>query len=303
MDFTARQLRAFVLVAQHQSFSRAAAALFITPSGLSLLIRELESQLGFRLFDRTTRHVGLTRQGREFLPVVGRALHEIEHAAKGIGQELLEASRHISVGAPPLIAANVMPQAIREFQNARPDWEVNLYAGTLNSIAQRVEEGKLNLGLGTFEPAPALRRSPFFQFSLVLISSDSSPAAGRTSVSWSSLAGATLLSLDPSSPTQRLIDRRFKLARVQPRCRMVLGSLDMQIAMVEAGHGLAVIPSYGLPVCRGRKITMARLVNPVATSDFHLISHRGHKLPPGAESFITFLQTYIKHWAGHVGIS
>src|SRR5271167_979992 len=50
MDFTSRQFRAFLLVAQHRSFSRAAEALYITPSGLSVLIRELETQLGFRLF-------------------------------------------------------------------------------------------------------------------------------------------------------------------------------------------------------------------------------------------------------------
>jgi len=54
MEFTSRQLRAFRLVAQHGSFARAAEALFITPSGLSVLIRELESHLGFRLFNRTT---------------------------------------------------------------------------------------------------------------------------------------------------------------------------------------------------------------------------------------------------------
>jgi hypothetical protein len=55
MEFTSRQLRAFHLVAEHQSFARAAERLFLTPSGLSVLIRELERQLGFRLFDRTTR--------------------------------------------------------------------------------------------------------------------------------------------------------------------------------------------------------------------------------------------------------
>jgi LysR family transcriptional regulator, carnitine catabolism transcriptional activator len=48
MDFTSRQLRGFHLVAQHGSFRRAAEALFITPSGLSPLIRELENQRGFR---------------------------------------------------------------------------------------------------------------------------------------------------------------------------------------------------------------------------------------------------------------
>jgi Bacterial regulatory helix-turn-helix protein, lysR family len=63
IDFTSRQLRAFLLVAQHCSFSRAGGALFITPSGLSVLIRELETQLGVRLFERTTRHVALTPFG------------------------------------------------------------------------------------------------------------------------------------------------------------------------------------------------------------------------------------------------
>ena len=70
IDFSSRQLRAFLLVAQHRSFSRAAEALFITPSGLSVLIRELETQLGFRLFERTTRHVALTSYGSDLLAVV-----------------------------------------------------------------------------------------------------------------------------------------------------------------------------------------------------------------------------------------
>ena len=69
MEFTSRQLRAFHFVAQHQSFARAAETLFMTPSGVSVLIRELERQLGFRLFDRTTRQVELTAYGSDLLSV------------------------------------------------------------------------------------------------------------------------------------------------------------------------------------------------------------------------------------------
>ena len=85
INLTSRQLRAFSLVAQHRNFSRAAEALFITPSGLSVLIRELESQLGFRLFDRTTRHVVLTDHGREFLPTAQRSLADLDGAVSRIG--------------------------------------------------------------------------------------------------------------------------------------------------------------------------------------------------------------------------
>src|SRR5207248_4822114 len=91
MDFTSRQLRAFLLVAQHRNFSRAAGALFITPSGLSVLIRELETQLGFRLFDRTTRHVAPTAYGTEFLGVARRCLADLDAATARIGRSATHA--------------------------------------------------------------------------------------------------------------------------------------------------------------------------------------------------------------------
>ena len=102
IDFTSRQLRAFLLVAQHRSFSRAAGALFITPSGLSLLIRELETQLGVRLFERTTRHVALTAFGTELLTVAQRNLQELDRVMSRIGQSASETGVSLSVGTPPL---------------------------------------------------------------------------------------------------------------------------------------------------------------------------------------------------------
>ena len=86
MDFSSRQLRAFHLVARHRSFARAAEALLITPSGLSVLIRELERQVGFRLFDRTTRHVSLTAFGNELLAVTEPSLSMLDAAMFRIEQ-------------------------------------------------------------------------------------------------------------------------------------------------------------------------------------------------------------------------
>jgi LysR family transcriptional regulator, carnitine catabolism transcriptional activator len=302
MDFSSRQLRAFLLVAQHHSFTRAAAALFITPSGLSLLIREFETQLGFRLFDRTTRQVILTNQGGELLAIVRKNLDELDAAMTGIGRTATAASSSISIGAPPLISANILPQAIKEFRSQRPDLRVLLFDGDLNSILQRVESGKLDLGLGIFGPSPGIRRTPFFRFSLMLIRPANDPLGRRVSTSWSALQGEALLVLPPTSPVQQLISQQLTRAKIVPRNSIVLYSLDTQIAMVEAGEGIAVIPSYGLPVCRNRRVVMTRLTNPVVTSDFHQIRNRGIKLPAGADDFTSFLQGYIARWAGSAGI-
>src|SRR3979409_1110064 len=123
MNITSRQLKAFLLTAQHQSFSRAAEQLFITQSGMSVLVRELEAQLGFRLFDRTTRRVSLTEFGGKFLPIADRSLLDLEAAAANIGRSATEADRHLSIGATPLVAAGLLPPAIPEHAKRKPGHE------------------------------------------------------------------------------------------------------------------------------------------------------------------------------------
>src|ERR1700730_16369698 len=113
MEFTSRQLRAFLLVAQHRNFARAAELMFITPSGLSVLIREFEKELGFRLFDRTTRHVALTSSGSEMVSIAQESLQNLNSAVARIGYSTKEAEQAFSLGAPPLIAANIVAPALR----------------------------------------------------------------------------------------------------------------------------------------------------------------------------------------------
>jgi DNA-binding transcriptional LysR family regulator len=302
MDFTSRQLRGFHLVAQHQSFSRAAEALFITPSGLSVLIRELENQLGFRLFDRTTRHVQLTSFGRDLLDVTGRSVQELDAAISRIGQTAKGVKRWVTVGVTPLVAANVLPQAIREFRGQRPDLRIQLFDGDLKAILRRVEAGKLDMGLGIFKSVPGIRRTPFFRFSLMLIRAEQDGAPPRASTTWAALDGQPLISLAPDNPTQQLIDRHLAKAGITCPRDTVVNLLDTQIALVEANEGIAIIPSFGLPVARGRKVAMSPLVNPVVHLEFHQISSRAKPVPPDAGEFTAFLKTYVSRWAGRSGV-
>lgn len=138
MEFSSRQLRAFHLVARHRSFARAAEALLITPSGLSVLIRELERQVGFRLFDRTTRQVSLTALGSELIGVTEPSLSRLDSAISRIEQTAKGRERWISIGTTPWLAANVLPPAIGQFRERRPDLRVRLFDGWLNEIEQRV---------------------------------------------------------------------------------------------------------------------------------------------------------------------
>jgi LysR family transcriptional regulator, carnitine catabolism transcriptional activator len=297
MDFTSRQLRAFLLVAQHRNFARAAELMFITPSGLSVLIREFEKELGFRLFDRTTRHVALTSSGTEMVRIAQQSLQNLDSVVARIGHSTSEAKQSFSLGAPPLIAANIVAPALREFRLHNESFRIDLFDERAPILQSLVQKGKLDMALGIFGPATGLRRVPFLRFPLVVIRPERDQELKRASITWSALKELRLISLQSSSPIQQLVDKHVSKAGGAVSQTVSVNLLDTQIAMVEAGEGIAVVPSYALLASRNRRVVMSRLINPVAEVEFSLISYRGKKLPPVAGAFIEFLKSFFLRWA------
>src|SRR6516225_7704217 len=108
-NFTVRQhaldgVEAFLSVAQHRSFRRAAAELGVTPSAISQAVRTLEARLGIALFIRTTRSVGLTEAGERFLSRAKPAFEELVAAG--------EAARDLGRGPKGLLRLASPPGAM-----------------------------------------------------------------------------------------------------------------------------------------------------------------------------------------------
>jgi DNA-binding transcriptional LysR family regulator len=297
MEFTSRQLRAFLLVAQHRSFTRAAEMMFISPSGLSALIREFENELGFRLFNRTTRHVALTSSGAEMVKIAQESLKNLDVVAARIGHSAGQASQSFSMGAPPLIAANIVAPAIRDFRLHSAGFRINLFDERAPVLLQMVQEGKLDMGLGIFARAAGLRRTLFLRFPLMVIRPEKDQELKRNSITWSALKGQKLISLPSSSQIQQLVDSNLSRAGITLALNTPVNLLDTQVALVEAGEGIAVVPSYALLASRNRRVVMSRLINPVAEVEFSLISYRGKKLPHVALGFAEFLKSYFLRWS------
>jgi DNA-binding transcriptional LysR family regulator len=111
-------LRSFLLIARHGSFTRAAAELGVTASALSQTLRQLERHLGVRLLARTTRRVGLTEAGREFLARITPALSVLDDAMEGARQYGDRPAGTLRLTTAPIL---MLEQAIPDFLNAYPD--------------------------------------------------------------------------------------------------------------------------------------------------------------------------------------
>jgi len=299
MNFTSRQLKAFVFTAHHRSFSRAAEQLHVTQSGMSLLVRELEQQLGFRLLDRTTRRVTLTEFGTRFLPIAERSVQELESAASRIGESANAVKHRLAIGSTPLIASKLLPQAIGAYATRHPDVQIVLHDGERMRLAAMVRSGELDAALGCFlQPIPDLRRIPLFRFSLMLIEPAARPAEQPGArLRWADIGERKLLSSPRENPIQQIIDAQLRrLGRGQPG-DMVFTYWETQIAMVEARAGAAVIPTFAIPACRGRRVSMHPLVDPDIPIELAQLVSRSRKLRPEVAGFADFLKDYIRDWA------
>jgi DNA-binding transcriptional LysR family regulator len=302
MDFTSRQLRAFHLVAEHLSFARAAQALFITPSGLSVLIREFETQLGYRLFDRTTRSVQLTRHGSDLLDATRPHLEDLDEAMARVGRSARGKRQVMTLGTTPLVASNVLPQALREYRRRRPELRVRLFDADQDRVLRELQAGRLDAGVGIFKSVSGVRRVPVFRFSLVVIRARRHGEAQGAPVSWAELDGEAVIALSETSPHQQIVDRTLKKAGAKVETVSVANLLDTQMALVEADEGIAIIPSFGPAASRSRQVAMSPLIDPVVSMDFHVITQRGRSLPEGADEFLAFLKTHVSAWAARAGV-
>ena len=126
MQMTVRQIEAFLMVADMRSFTAAGTALHITQSAVSNLIKDLEGQVGVPLFDRTSRFVSLSPDGREFYGLAQKAFHEFLLMEKYAGDLCsLRAGRVRIVGAP-LIACTLLPLL--------PEWLASPYEDRQDEI-------------------------------------------------------------------------------------------------------------------------------------------------------------------------
>src|SRR5580658_8005474 len=132
-NFTVRQgaldgVAAFLAVAQHRNFRRAAAELGVTPSAISQAIRTLEARIGAALFLRTTRSVGLTEAGERFLSRARPAFDELvaaSAAARDLGQRPTGLLR---LSVPPAVVSILLEPLIASFCQAYPEVEVEIAA-------------------------------------------------------------------------------------------------------------------------------------------------------------------------------
>jgi DNA-binding transcriptional LysR family regulator len=172
-NFTVRQgaldgVEAFLSVAQHRNFRRAAAALGVTPSAISQAVRALEARIGAALFIRTTRSVGLTEAGERFLSRAKPAFEELV-AASAVARDLgKRPAGLLRLSVPPAVVPILLERHIASFCQAYPEIEVEIAASEeLVDLAAEGFDAGIRLGQFVAADMVAVRLTPAFPLVVV----------------------------------------------------------------------------------------------------------------------------------------
>jgi DNA-binding transcriptional LysR family regulator len=292
MNVSSRQLLAFLEVSRLHSFSKAAEQIPMSQSGMSMLIKDLEEQMGARLFDRNPRSVTLTDAGRGLLPVAQRIVQELRVLGSVIeGSETATRSR-LDIAATPMVAMSLLPDIVREISDSHPQVGVSVVDVELNAVRERVLDGEADVGLGFFiKPAVGLVRQSMCRFRLMCISPPAlDESRHRASRAWSSLRDLTLLGLPSDNPIQSLVESHLARISRGHEQRQTVNFIGTIIAMVRAGLGHAIIPSFAIEECKRHGLRVSMLVDPVVHLDLYLLSRRGSRPKPAALEFAARLK-------------
>ncbi|OLL32020.1 LysR family transcriptional regulator [Burkholderia sp. SRS-W-2-2016] len=284
MNVTLRQLRVFIEVARLQSFSRAGDEIGLTQSAVSRCVRELESEIGLKLIDRTTREVQLTDVGGNLVSSVSRLLSDLDDALREI-REIGEQRRgRVVVAASPTVACRLMPRVVAACVRQFPYVTLGLRDDVQSDVVRKVKSGEVDFGviIGPFADDDLLSET-LMTDSFCVVSRDDHPLAALEQVAWQDLDGEQLVMLDYASGSRPIIDAAMQAQGVNASVVQELGHSATVFGLVEAGVGISVLPWLALPLPAGASL-VARPLVPRAERRVELVRRRDRSLSPAAEA-------------------
>jgi LysR family transcriptional regulator, carnitine catabolism transcriptional activator len=290
MNLSQRQLQMFVTTAALMNVSRASEELHISQPALSRALQELESQLGVKLLLRTTRQLALTHEGSQFLPVAQRLLRDLSQAASDLREQATGLTGSVTLAVGTAFGCTVLPGILRSFAISHPGVRVKLIDDNSAGISERVIRAEVDLGIGSlFGDTSGMTCEPLLTAPLGLLGDSARfdlPAAVKTG----DLRRLPLLKEPADSSIMKVLQSRGSELVQQMHNGVEVSSLALQLALAQAGVGVAVMSALGASHPQASGLQFVAL-KPAMQREVFLMQRRDRELNPSARAFANAVRT------------
>jgi DNA-binding transcriptional LysR family regulator len=295
VHFTLRQLEAFAIASELQSFTKTAAHLHLTPSAVSQLVVELEAALGFRLFDRHTRKVMLSPAGRTFLPAVTSILRDVTIAKATAADVRDQAAGIVRIAAPLWVASAILPPLIAKYRASHPRIVVRTLDRPVHALVESVALREADLALGPDRPVtPDVERVPLYPSPWVVWCSPRHRFARKKSVTWGDLHRAEFVAAGA--------DHEIRLAQIMGTlpdgqrfaASHVVDNITTALGLCAANLCYTLSPAYVAPLAQPMGLVMRPLGAPVVMGEMSLFVPSGREASPAARGFGALIRRSLR---------
>jgi DNA-binding transcriptional LysR family regulator len=295
INVSARDMRAFVAVAETLSFSQAARQMHLSQSALSTLIGRLEAAFGTRLFDRTTRAVALTAAGVVLASHAGQLLSDIERTVAAVRDVSALRRGRVALAALPSLAARIVPRLFRTFSAQYPDITLSL-ADTLSEPAfELVRDGRVDFAITAANPAYRdLDYIPLTTDTFVLLAAPAHPL-GRSggSVRLADTLSFPHISMSRHTSVRQYVEAAALQNGIGFHPAFEIDHLATIGAMVVEQLGVAALPAMAADVISAEGLVRRPLVGPVIRRSIGVVRRSEGSLSPPAEAMLRLLKSQI----------
>jgi DNA-binding transcriptional LysR family regulator len=296
MNLSARHLRAFVALAEEKHFTRAAQRCHLTQPAFSALIRAIEDGAGMRLFDRTTRHVELTAEGRVLEVSARRLLADFDLVMEDLRDHAARRRGRVALAALPSLAAGWLPGILAEFHRAYPGIALTLRDALLDPCLDMVRDGEVDFALASRRADMSDLDSEFLHADrFYLVCRDDHPLAAQSAVTLAQVVKWPLIQLARNSSVRQHLD--VALGRRKPRPLVEVEHLATVTGLVAAGMGVSIVPAMTLFHFRRPGVAIRPLAGKAPTRSLYLVRRTGRTLPLAAQTLYDTLLRQRVHIA------
>ena len=275
-----RDLQVFISVAKHLNYTRAGEEVHLSQPSVSVRIKQLESELGVKLFEQLGKKVSLTEAGQLLVPYANRVLTSVEDARHAI-EELQGLDRgSLRIGASTTPGMYIIPRTIARFKELHPQIDVHLGIRDTREIQDGVIKNEFDFGfVGGHLAGDEVDVLPWLTDELVLIVPPTHRLANKKSVKQDDLMKERFIGRESRSATRATVANRLKEWEAQSETIMEMENPESLKKAVQSGLGIAFISKFAvetelkakaLAAVRIHKVQMSRELKIVYRRDKHL---------------------------------
>jgi LysR family transcriptional regulator, transcriptional activator of the cysJI operon len=291
------RLKAFCLVVEMRSFSKAGEAILITQSAMSHLIKNLEDEIGVKLLNRSGRKVIPTPAGGLFYNHAKKILEAYETLGDDINKLMKEIKGPLNLGASTTAAKYLLPQVIYDFSKRYPEVQINLSVSNAEAIMNELQQGNSDLGIVEGNTGnKGITLEEIADDEIVLIASDENPLAKQGHISQQDFLSQPFIMPQAGSGLREFIDKFFQTSKIEPKdikISMTLSDPELTVQMVQSGLGISFISKWSIfkPIKEGT-IRILKLPGKSLYRKFYLAILNKEPSTMVAKTFRKFIKEY-----------